>query len=280
MTKEIKRKKIELIALDMDGTLLTRDGRISPHTQEVLKKAMSKGIHVVIATGRVFSAFPEDALNFSGIEYVVSSNGARVIRMKDKSTIYTNLIHGESAKQLIPYIFQEDLFLEIFYDGDVFVDKACVKKMDQYGLPQRYTEYMLRTRTQIDDIRQTMEDNIDKLENINVNFGSMDRKQELWEILSRLPNITATSSFPHNIEIGGGTTSKADGLNHLCQILNVKAESVMACGDNYNDLAMLNFAGISVAMGNAEDGVKSQVDFVTLTNEEDGVAHAIEQFVL
>ncbi len=276
----MKENNIELIALDMDGTLLNKEGRISPYTQEVLKRAMRKGIHIVIATGRVFSAFPEDALNFTGIEYVVSSNGARVIRMKDKATIYTNLIDGESARQLIPHIFQEDLFLEVFYDGDVYVDKNCVTKLDQYGLPKRYTEYMLKTRTQIENIRQTLEENIHSLENININFGSMERKQQLWEVLSGLSNITATSSFAHNIEIGGATTSKADGLTHLCQLLNVKAESVMACGDNYNDLAMLQFAGLSVAMGNAEDGIKSQVDFVTLTNEEDGVAHAIEKFVL
>lgn len=276
----MSKRDIKLIALDMDGTLLNRAGRLTERTINTLERAISQGVQVVIATGRVFSAFPEDVFKVKGIEYVASSNGARVIRLKDKTSIYTNLISKEKAEELKPLIFQDDLFLEIFFQGNVYVEKGCVERVAEYHLPTRYTEYMLRTRTQIEDIKKAMKENMDQLENININFGSAERKLEYWEILKNIEGITATSSFPHNIEIGGETTSKADGIAHLCEILGIRQSQVMACGDNFNDVKMLEFAGLSVAVENAEEEVKKQVDFVTKTNEEDGVAFAIEKFVL
>ncbi|MEG1930282.1 MAG: Cof-type HAD-IIB family hydrolase [Anaerovorax sp.] len=276
----MNQKDIKLIALDMDGTLLNRASRLTERTKSTLERAIAKGVHVVIATGRVFHAFPEDIFKVKGIEYAASSNGARVMRLSDQASIYTNLISREKAEELKPYIFQDDLFLEIFFDGNVYVEKGCVDRLEQYHLPARYTEYMLRTRTRIEDLKKAMEDHMDGLENININFGSPERKKELGTILYSMEGITATSSFPHNIEIGGATTSKADGVAHLCEILKVDPSQVMACGDNFNDVKMFQFAGLSVAVDNAEDDVKKQVDFVTKSNEEDGVAFAIEKFVL
>lgn len=276
----MEKRRIKLIALDMDGTLLNRAGHLTDRTRKTLEEATKKGIHVVIATGRVLNAFPEEIFHVKGIEYAASSNGARVVRLKDRKTVYTNLISAEKAKELSPHIFQKDLFLEIFYNGNVFVEEGCVARLDEYGLPRRYTEYMLRTRTRIESLKKAMEENISGLENININFGSMERKAQFWELLSNMKGITATSSFPHNIEIGGATTSKADGILHLCGLLDVLPEEVMACGDNFNDLQMLRFAGFSVAVENAEEEVKRHVDFVTKSNEEDGVAFAIEKFVL
>lgn len=276
----MSKKDIKLIALDMDGTLLNKEGILTKRTQNALLSAMKNDVHVVIATGRVLSAFPEHILNFSGIEYVVSSNGARIVRLADRESIYTNFIETESAKALIPFIFKEDLFLEIFYEGDVFVEKASVDNLETYGLPKRYVDYMLSTRTSINDLQSAMEEHIDRLENINVNFGNQDRKAKFWEASKSFKGITATSSFSHNIELGGATTSKADGVAFLCKKFGIEAYQVMACGDNYNDLSMLKFAGVSVAVENADEIIKSQVDFVTKSNEEDGVALAIEKFVL
>lgn len=93
-------------------------------------------------------------------------------------------------------------------------------------------------------------------------------------------DITATSSFIHNIEIGGATTSKADAIAKLCDIVGIEEKNVMACGDSPNDMAMIQAAGLGVAMGNAEEEVKAIADFVTLSNLEDGVAYAVKRFVM
>ena len=95
-----------------------------------------------------------------------------------------------------------------------------------------------------------------------------------------MQNVTVTSSFPYNIEIGGEGTSKASALAKLAEQLGVKKEEMMCCGDSLNDMAMLKVAGLAVAMANAEPAVKGVADYVTDTNENDGVAKAVEKFVL
>ena len=95
-----------------------------------------------------------------------------------------------------------------------------------------------------------------------------------------MEGITACSSMPYNLEIGGATTSKAAALDALGEILGVTKEQIMACGDSSNDVAMLRHAGISVAMGNAEDAVKAEAVMVTKTNKDHGVAYAIQELVL
>ena len=123
-------------------------------------------------------------------------------------------------------------------------------------------------------------DNREHLENINVNFENLDEKPGMYEKLIRLPEATITSSFDHNLEIGGATTSKAEALRQMGQLLGVKQEEMMAVGDSPNDIAMLLEAGMPVAVGNAKDEVKKIARYVAPTNHEDGVADAIEKFVL
>lgn len=132
----------------------------------------------------------------------------------------------------------------------------------------------------MEDIYQYILDHRDAIENINVNFEDVSKKQEMMEILKTIPETTITSSFDSNLEIGGETTSKADALTKLEGILNVSQDEMMAFGDSLNDKAMLQLAGFAVAMGNGVDEIKRIADYVTLPNTEDGVARAIEKFVI
>lgn len=274
------KRNIKLIALDMDGTLLGRDGKLSSKNKEAIKAAMNNGIHVVISTGRVFGALPKDVLCVPGIEYAVTSNGARVVRLEDQCTIYTNLIDEDRMAHVEEIIFRDNLLVELFYNSDVVVEKKCLDNLESYGLPREYSEYVLKTRTPVENLCETAKNNRGAMENINVNFNCMDCKEALWNELNQIEGITVTSSLPHNIEIGGATTSKGNGVAHLCEILGIKSEEVMACGDSHNDASMFEFAGLAVAMGNAHEDMKEIADFVTKTNDEDGVAFAIEKFVL
>ena len=101
----------------------------------------------------------------------------------------------------------------------------------------------------------------------------------MYPVLLQLENATVTSSLDNNWEIGGATTSKANALRALTEMLGIKKEEMMACGDSPNDIAMLQEAGISVAVGNAKDPVKERASFISATNNEDGVAVAIDKFV-
>ena len=100
------------------------------------------------------------------------------------------------------------------------------------------------------------------------------------EELLKLPDATITSSFRHNLEIGGATTSKAEALRRMRDIFGIKKEEMMAVGDSPNDMAMLMDAGLAVAVANAEDEVKAVAGYIAPSNHDDGVADAVERFVL
>ena len=272
---------VKLIALDMDGTLLNEHGVLAEESKEALLKAMEQGVHVVIATGRVFSALPQDVVNVPGIEYAITSNGANIIRLEDRETIYSNLIDGSKLDSIMDILEDETIMKEVFYDHQVFAQKSCLEHLEDYGIrTEKSQRYTLTTRQPVESALALILENRDKLENINLLFGSEERRQEVWKRLDAVEGITACSSMPYNLEIGGATTSKASALDALGEILGVKKEQIMACGDSSNDAAMLRHAGISIAMGNAEDEVKAEAMMVTKTNAEHGVAYAIHKLVL
>lgn len=272
---------IKLIALDMDGTLLNEEGKLSWSSRRTLEQAMEEGIHVVISTGRVYSALPQDVLDVSGMEYAITSNGANILRLADNVTVYSNLIGEKGIFEILPHIQEKDVMIEAFFDHSVVAERRCLENLEQYGIiGERSQRYTLTTRKPVESVVALIEEKAAKMENINLIFTDKKKRAEYWQRLSRIPSITVTSSMPYNLEIGGATTSKAEALKHLCGLLNVKHGQVMACGDSENDLAMLQFAGLSVAMENAADPLKKVADFVTKTNREDGVAHAIQRFAL
>lgn len=272
---------IKLIALDMDGTLLNEHGVLAQESKAALLKAMEQGVHVVIATGRVFSALPQDVVNVPGIEYAITSNGANIIRLEDRETIYSDLIDGDKLDQIMDILEDDTIMKEVFYDHQVFAQKSCLENLAAYGIrSEKSQRYTLTTRQPVDDALQLILENRNKLENINLMFGDEGRRQELWKRLAQVEGITVCSSMPYNLEIGGANTSKATALDALGAILGVDKSQIMACGDSSNDVAMLRHAGVSIAMGNAEDSVKAESMMVTKTNAEHGVAYAIEQLVL
>ena len=272
---------IKLIALDMDGTLLNEHGVLAQESKAALLKAMEQGVHVVIATGRVFSALPQDVVNVPGIEYAITSNGANIIRLEDRETIYSDLIDGDKLDRIMDILEDDTIMKEVFYDHQVFAQKSCLENLAAYGIrSEKSQRYTLTTRQPVDDALQLILENRNKLENINLMFGDEGRRQELWKRLAQVEGITVCSSMPYNLEIGGANTSKATALDALGAILGVDKSQIMACGDSSNDVAMLRHAGVSIAMGNAEDSVKAESMMVTKTNAEHGVAYAIEQLVL
>ena len=140
--------------------------------------------------------------------------------------------------------------------------------------------YTMRTRNPVENILGFMEQHCEHIENINIQFGDQNEKVRMRKELQQISGITLTSSMANNIEIGGATTSKASGLAALSELTGVGLAEIMACGDSHNDMAMLAEAGFSVAMGNGADEVKELADYVAPSNEEEGVADAVERFVL
>ena len=280
MKKRPVPEKISLIALDLDGTTLVR-GRITLRTRRALETAVRKGIHVVIATGRTWCALPKDIFRIRGLEYVVTSNGAMITDLRSGEVIYENCIDPEPLKQVAGLLRENSRFpVEVFTGGKAYIGRPVFEDIRDHGSTYMSRSYILRTRQPVDQIYDFLEEHISAIENINIHFEQFEDKAAMKEILERIPAITVTSSVPHNLEIGGATTSKASGLAALCGILHTDLSSAMACGDSPNDMAMLAEVGLGVAMGNGEPEVRAMADFVAPSNEDEGVALAVERFAL
>lgn len=278
--RNIKNNEISLVATDLDGTLLLQNKHISKRTYDVLKKANENGVHVVIATGRSFSALPESIFKIDGMRYVVTSNGANIIDLKDNEVIYKNCIDAAQIPKIINFLKERPYILEVFTGGKAYMSKSDYDKFRSRTIDFRPIEYVLQTRIPIADIFEFTSKNASAIENININFDSLSDKPKAYEELLKFDNITVTTSFDFNLEIGGNTTSKGDALNFLTQMLGLTSKNVLSIGDNPNDSSMLGFAEIAVAVENAHEDIIKLADHITSSNDEDGVAKAVEKFVL
>lgn len=272
--------KYKLIGLDLDGTTLNSSGQLSCRTQKALREASRKGVHIVIATGRNFSALPDFLRKFDFIEYTVNSNGGEVRDYRTKESIFRRHIDLDGATEVYEFLRKKKHMIEVFVDGRGYIEKADFEDIKRGLVSYRTREYVLKTRTPVDNIFNLFRDNLKNIENINIFFETDDEKHKMRNELKKLKNISVTSSLPENLEIGGENRSKAAGILFVADKLGVDKRQIMCFGDGLNDLEMISMAGMGVAMENGLCELKSAADYIAPGNDCDGVAQVIEKFVL
>lgn len=272
--------QIKILAYDMDDTLLDGHGKLSEGNRAAIMRAMEKGYHVVIATGRVLAALPKDVVAVEGIQYAITSNGARITDLHTGKILFENLITPEAIDAIDAYLHDEDVMLEIFFDDAVYADKKDLTRLEYFGRTNpKSQEYVLTTRKPVDDLWALLQENKDRMENINLITGNEEKRLRWLAELKKFPGITACSSTPNNIEIGGLNTSKADALEELAAYLGTDRSGIMAFGDSSNDEQMVVRAGVGVAMGNSVPELLDLADYIAPTNEDDGVAYTLEHLL-
>ena len=271
---------IRMIGLDLDGTTLDNNGRFSDRTKEAFRRAKEKGAHIIVATGRALCSLPAELYEIEGLDYVVTSNGARIIKTCNRETVYEDFVDEGAVRVVHDILLKRNAMIEIFYNGRAYIGEEEFNRIVNGGNTRRSRNYVSSTRTPVKDIYSLLLQEASQIENISINYFDEEEKRETEKVLAEIENITLTSSFTYNNEIGGKETSKAKALRFLMDMLEVTEEELMCCGDSPNDLQMIELSKIGVAMGNALDLVKDRADYVTDTNHNDGVAKAIEKFVL
>ncbi|WP_373470716.1 sugar-phosphatase [Carnobacterium alterfunditum] len=263
---------IELIAIDLDGTLLTPERKISAKVKETIEMAKTKGIKIVLCTGRPLpGVFPIlEALNLEEEgDYVITYNGALVQQSHNGKAIahhtlsYDNFLEIEAmSRQVGSHCHTIDE--THIYTANKDISPYSVRESSLVNMPIRY-------RT-VEEMDPTLE--ISKMMMI-------DEPDILDAAIAKLPKsfyaeYTILKSEPFYLEVLNKSASKGQALKDLARILDIPKENIMAIGDNENDIDMIQYAGMGVAMGNAVASVKEVSDYITDTNEYDGVATAIE----
>lgn len=274
-------KKIKMIGLDLDGTLLTDKKELTDYTRQILAQAIEKGVTVLVATGRPVTGIPEELRTFPGMRYALTSNGGRIVDQKENRVIYENALAYELGESILKIFEEYDTFKEIYFDGCGYARKDELMQVRGYLANPAMAEYILNTRRGIDNLWDKMEEmkghDMDK---IHALFKNQDERLEAKERILKLGDVSISDSMGINLEINAPGVNKGMGLLQLGKLLGIEREEIMAFGDGNNDLKMLQTVGFGVAMGNGTAEVKEAADYITLSNEEDGVAKAIEKFVL
>ncbi|MGD6941844.1 HAD family hydrolase [Cytobacillus gottheilii] len=279
---------IKCIASDMDGTLLTATQTITDENIAAIKKAQEKGIEVVVATGRSYQE-AIFVLEEAGLECpIICANGAEV-RSAQGEIVSNSPLDKELATRTAKALTELEVYYEVYTNqgtytvdekrgitimADIFLsgnEEADVKKVLK-AAEERFEKGLVHKVDSYDVLFESEDHQIYKL--LAFTFDP-ERMEEAKEALQDFEGLIISSSGHGNLELTSKSAQKGVALEAFVREKGISLEETMALGDNYNDLSMFNVVGRAVAMGNADDYIKSQCHMVTLTNEESGVGKAI-----
>lgn len=271
---------IQLIALDLDGTLLDSQKRLSDRNRKALEACIARGIYVVPCTGRTAEGVPGAVKEIPGIRYAITVNGGMIEDMENKIVLDRRLLAKETALDVINQIKDRHIMYDIYADGQGISEDRFYNHLDEYKITKEIQVLVRKTRRVVPDIIEYVTQKEGMIDKINLFFSDLDEREEIRDLLKRRTDIIVSSSLYNNLEINGLGAEKGEALLRLASILGLSPEETMACGDGDNDASMIRLAGIGVVMENGEEHLKAMADYVTAGNDESGVAQAIEKLVL
>jgi len=266
----------KLIAIDMDGTLLKEDKTITAKTKEALKAASSLGVKIVLTTGRPIQGI-KDYLNELQLidenDYVIALNGALICNCSDYSIINSNeTLKGKDLKYIYNKVKELKTYFHAFTGNEDLVNiksKFSEEEEKRINLKVRVVEFLTEIKDDDEILKVVLEEEKDVLNKITSQIP-----KELFEEY----NIIRSVDFM--LEFMKKGCNKATGIEKLAHHLGISREEIIAIGDASNDKEMIEYAGLGVAMGNAESEIKMLANFITRSNEEDGVAYVIDKYIL
>ena len=262
----------KLIVTDMDGTLLGSDHEVTEENKKALKEALDKGINVTVATGRMYSSAKSHISFLNSKVPIIACNGALIKDSITNEVIYSNHISKDKSLKILDILEKYNVYYQ-YYSEDLLMCKKIdkdnknldkVKKLISNGVDLVFVPNLTEFIISKDILKVVVIED----ENIHI-------LDEIKKELRKIEGLEITKSWFNNIEIMATGSDKGSAVKTLAKYLDIDRKNIIAFGDNYNDISMLEFSGMGVAMGNADEFVKSKADYITSINDEDGVAKAL-----
>ncbi len=262
--------RYKLVALDIDGTLLNSRMEVTGPVREAVNRALANGTKVTLATGRMYVAARPFALELGIDAPLVTYQGALVKTVSGEELIHRPL-GLELAREVISRVNAYGYHINLYLDDRLYVESESKEARDYAaisGIPLYpvgdLLQFMDREPTKVLAIAR--EELLDELaEELKPHFAG---------------KLHISKSKPHFLEFSHPKATKAHALDHLAGLYGISKDEIIAVGDSYNDLEMLNYAGLGVVLDNARDEVKKHADYIAPSNDHDGVAHVLYKFVL
>lgn len=261
----------KLIAIDVDDTLLNDDLVVTEGTRRALESAIAQGVTVTLATGRMFASAQKIAKGINLNVPIITYQGALVKTLLDGEVLYERSVPTDAAKELHAYCEEHRLHLQLYVDDEL------------YGTEENER---IQAYSKLSNIPYRIERDFSKLIELPMNkMLLIDEPDKLDAIAIQLQpligdRVHITKSKAHYLEIMHKEGTKGHALQFMANHIGCTMEETIAIGDAWNDREMIQAAGLGVAMGNAVPSLKEIADYVTLSNNEDGVRHVIDKFVL
>lgn len=280
---------MNLIAIDLDGTLLGKDGKISEANQEAIRKRQAKGDIVAFCSGRSLHDMQTIA-EVSNLDVAfICGNGS--LTSVNGEIIRSQILAGDKLKELMAEVSKAELYFEIYTNKGVYVEKNRQpilekEKQELFDAPEERegadTIIQLQQKqyglVQVDDYLAAGVLDLEPYKLFILTF----RRQELEKLEDKWKDradISLTTSGYQKLEIAHPDASKGNALAELAKYYNVSKENTIAIGDNFNDISMFQYAGTAIAMQNAEPDVKEYADHITRYNDEAGVSYALNEII-
>lgn len=292
----------KLLVLDMDGTLLNNNKQISKINKNAIKNAVKSGVRVAICTGRLLEGIEIylKELNFiSNDNYSITSSGSLVQNNTQTQICNCNNLSLKDLNYINDLCENLNITYNIFSKSSILSPKESVfnyvdSKANNVPLKivniNDISESTMMTKFTLINEDRSIDEDLKKLfPSIHYDSSKFiskpDFNKDLFSDASYLPReflekYTVLKTTPFTLEVLKKSSNKGEGVRILSEKLGIKRDEIICIGDSGNDKHMIKYAGLGVAMGNAFDEIKEAADYITLTNEEDGVAHVINKFIL
>lgn len=273
----MKKKKYDLIAFDMDGTLLDSKKQVRPDSLEAIHEAVEAGKVISLSTGRCLPELRAFDEILKDVAYYICMSGALVYSHKDKKEIVATAIPEDLVQVLLDVRADQDVMIHLL-SWESVMEKDKVDNIKEYHMAPYKASYE-ECCILVDDLRAWYKENPCPVFKLNFYCRDLEQRAVIEDRLKDL-ELEFAYSEETNLECSPVGVSKAEGLRRLCSHLNLNVENSIAVGDGDNDLAILKAAGLSVAMANAADHIKEISDTVTASCDEDGCARVIREYLL
>ncbi len=278
--------RIRIVALDLDGTLLDSQKRLSDANRVALERAAKSGMLIVPTTGRFFGMMPQSVRDLPFVRYAITVNGAQVYDRETDAAIVREEIPIAMAVDLMRLLDRYDVIYDCYRSNWGWMTADLQMKAADYATDAHYLKMIREFRKPVSELKAHLLDTApegDVQKVMMFSRNSADGKQVAEairdEVTALFPELKITSSTWNNLEFNISSANKGNSLRRFAEHLGLSLENCMAFGDGLNDLSMIEAAGIGVAMSNAHPDVLAAADVVAASNDEDGVAKVIDELL-
>ena len=266
----------KLLAFDMDGTILNSRKKISPRTKAALDDLILRGVYVVVSTGRNLAELSEYRDVFKKIHYGIVISGGMIYDFANDAPVKVHAVDEPTILKLIDFGLETRAMIHLHTIKKSVAREEDIQNMAAFGMGV-YQNMFDKICERCADPKEYVRAHPGEVIKVNLYHRDKISRDKNFERINAL-NLSISYAESFNLEMSPANVTKGSGLIELCDFLKINLDETIAFGDADNDKEILQTAGFSVAMGNASDEIKKFADFVTLDNDSDGVAAAIEKF--